>query len=96
MLSLPSRTKMFLCIPPVDMRKSFDGLLGIVQQEFQHKIVNGVARGGCPMNRILTGQSSAPPGAFSTFKVWVELCVYDGLSVHTLFFVKVFSKCYLK
>ena len=30
MLSLPSRTKMYLCMNPVDMRKSFDGLFGIV------------------------------------------------------------------
>lgn len=41
MLSLPSRTKMFLCITPVDMRKSFDGLLGIVQQEFQQDPLSG-------------------------------------------------------
>ena len=30
MLSLPSRTKMFLCTNPVDMRKSFDGLFAAV------------------------------------------------------------------
>jgi transposase len=41
MLSLPSRTKMFLCMNPVDMRKSFDGLFGIVQQEFQQDPLNG-------------------------------------------------------
>jgi transposase len=41
MLSLPSRTKMFLCMNPVDMRKSFDGLFGIVQQDFQQDPLNG-------------------------------------------------------
>jgi transposase len=41
MLSLPSRTKMFLCIHPVDMRKSFDGLTGIVQEEFLQDPLNG-------------------------------------------------------
>ena len=41
MLSLPSRTKMFLCMNPVDMRKSFDGLFGIVKQEFQQDPLNG-------------------------------------------------------
>ncbi len=41
MLSLPSRTKMYLCINPVDMRKSFDGLFGIVKQEFQQDPLNG-------------------------------------------------------
>jgi hypothetical protein len=32
MLSLPSRTKVFLCTADVDMRKSFDGLVGIVNK----------------------------------------------------------------
>jgi len=32
---------MFLCIHPVDMRKSFDGLTGIVQEEFRQDPVNG-------------------------------------------------------
>ena len=41
MLSLPSRTKMYLCMNPVDMRKSFDGLFGIVKQEFQQDPLNG-------------------------------------------------------
>ena len=41
MLSLPSRTKMFLCMTPVDMRKSFDGLFGIVRQEFQLDPLSG-------------------------------------------------------
>jgi transposase len=41
MLSLPSRTKLYLCMNPVDMRKSFDGLFGIVKQEFQQDPLNG-------------------------------------------------------
>ena len=41
MLSLPSRTKMFLCMNPVDMRKSFDGLFGIVREEFQQDPLSG-------------------------------------------------------
>ena len=31
MLSLPATVRMFLCAEPVDMRKSFDGLLGLVE-----------------------------------------------------------------
>jgi|GEM_PF-1134767 len=41
MLSLPSRTKMFLCMNPVDMRKSFDGLFGIVREEFRQDSLSG-------------------------------------------------------
>lgn len=41
MLSLPSRTKMFLCLTPVDMRKSFDGLFAIVEQEFRQDPLSG-------------------------------------------------------
>lgn len=41
MLSLPSRTRMFLCMTPVDMRKSFDALFGIVQQEFRQDPLSG-------------------------------------------------------
>jgi len=41
MLSLPSRTKMFLCMNPVDMRKSFDGLFGIVREEFLQDPLSG-------------------------------------------------------
>ena len=41
MLSLPSRTKMFLCMNPVDMRKSFDGLTGLVQEEFRQDPLTG-------------------------------------------------------
>jgi transposase len=32
---------MFLCMNPVDMRKSFDGLFGIVREEFQQDPLNG-------------------------------------------------------
>ena len=31
MLGLPATVRMFLCAEPVDMRKSFDGLLGLVE-----------------------------------------------------------------
>lgn len=31
MLSLPATVRMFLCAQPVDMRKSFDGLTGLVE-----------------------------------------------------------------
>lgn len=41
MLSLPSRTKMYLCMNPVDMRKSFDGLFGIVREEFGQDPLSG-------------------------------------------------------
>ena len=41
MLSLPSRTKVFLCTADVDMRKSFDGLVGIVTNEFQLDPLSG-------------------------------------------------------
>jgi transposase len=41
MLSLPSRTKVFLCMSPVDMRKSFDGLFGIIREEFQQDPLSG-------------------------------------------------------
>ena len=41
MLSLPSRTKMYLCTNPVDMRKSFDGLFGIVREEFRQDPLSG-------------------------------------------------------
>ena len=43
MLSLPSRTRLYLCMNPVDMRKSFDGLFGMVQQEFQQDPLNGLS-----------------------------------------------------
>ncbi|NLL12943.1 MAG: IS66 family insertion sequence element accessory protein TnpB [Fibrobacter sp.] len=32
MLSFPSTVKVFACIEPIDMRKSFDGLCGCVEQ----------------------------------------------------------------
>jgi len=31
MLSLPGKTRVFLCTQPTDMRKSFDGLMGLVE-----------------------------------------------------------------
>ena len=41
MLSLPSRTKMYLCMSPVDMREIFDGLFGIVREKFQQDPLSG-------------------------------------------------------
>jgi transposase len=34
MLNLPPSTKIFLCSQPVDMRKSFDALSGMIQEHF--------------------------------------------------------------
>ena len=41
MLSLPEGWRYFLYQPPCDMRKSFDGLQGIVQNQFQEKLESG-------------------------------------------------------
>ncbi|MFQ5410705.1 MAG: IS66 family insertion sequence element accessory protein TnpB, partial [Phycisphaerae bacterium] len=35
MLSIPSRVSIFLYTEPTDMRKSFDGLSGLVRSEFE-------------------------------------------------------------
>ena len=37
MLSLPSRTRVYLCTVAVDLRKSFDGLCGLVESVFQRR-----------------------------------------------------------
>lgn len=34
MLSIPASTKIFICVQPVDMRYSFDGLQGLVHTHF--------------------------------------------------------------
>ena len=34
MLSLPSQVRVFVCTRPTDMRKSFDGLSGLVAEVF--------------------------------------------------------------
>jgi len=41
MLNLPPSTKIFLCNLPVDMRKSFDGLSGLIQTHFGQNPLNG-------------------------------------------------------
>ena len=41
MISLPSAVRVFLCSRPVDMRKSFDGLSGLVQECFGHDLLTG-------------------------------------------------------
>lgn len=41
MLSLPPSVRVFLCCEPVDMRKSFNGLAGIVRNEFDDDPMNG-------------------------------------------------------
>ena len=41
MLSIPSTVSMFLYTEPADMRKSFDGLSGIVRSEFAADPTNG-------------------------------------------------------
>jgi transposase len=41
MISLPSAVRVFLCSRPVDMRKSFDGLSGLVQECFGQDLLTG-------------------------------------------------------
>lgn len=41
MLNLPPSTKIFLCNQPVDMRKSFDALSGLIQTHFGQNPLNG-------------------------------------------------------
>lgn len=41
MLSLPASVRIYLCIAPADMRKSFDGLYAMVQQVFQRDPLDG-------------------------------------------------------
>lgn len=41
MLSLPPQVRVFLCTRPVDMRKSFDGLSGLVQEVFEGDLLSG-------------------------------------------------------
>jgi transposase len=41
MISLPSAVRVFLCSRPVDMRKSFDGLSGLVQECFGEDLLTG-------------------------------------------------------
>jgi transposase len=41
MLSLPPRVQVFAALAPTDMRKSFNGLVGIVEKELGHQIEGG-------------------------------------------------------
>jgi len=41
MLSLPSHARVYLCVAPTDLRKSFDGLSGLVQSVFQRNVLEG-------------------------------------------------------
>jgi transposase len=41
MLALPSHTKIYLAVAPVDMRKSFDGLCAIVMDTLQQNPLEG-------------------------------------------------------
>jgi transposase len=41
MLNLPANVRIYLCASPTDMRKSFDGLCGLVQTEFGRDVIDG-------------------------------------------------------
>jgi transposase len=41
MIMLPSAVRIFLCTRPTDMRKSFDGLTGLVQECFDQDPLTG-------------------------------------------------------
>src|SRR5258708_37035932 len=41
MILLPSAVRVFLCTRPTDMRKSFDGLSGLVQECFGEDLLTG-------------------------------------------------------
>ena len=41
MISLTSTTRIFVCTKPTDMRKSFDGLSGIVKEYFKADLFSG-------------------------------------------------------
>jgi transposase len=41
MLSFPAPTRVYLCATAVDLRKSFDGLCGLVESVFQRDVLEG-------------------------------------------------------
>lgn len=41
MLSFPTNTRVYLCAASVDLRKSFDGLCGLVESVFQGNVLDG-------------------------------------------------------
>jgi transposase len=40
-LTLSATTRIFFCTQPVDMRRSFDGLQGLIAQFFRHDVLSG-------------------------------------------------------
>ena len=41
MLALPPSTRVFVCTTPTDLRKSFDGLIGLVRMRFEEDPLSG-------------------------------------------------------
>ena len=41
MLSLPAHAQVYLCAQAVDLRKSFDGLSGLVESVFERNVLDG-------------------------------------------------------
>jgi transposase len=41
MLNLPAQTNVYLCVQPVDLRKSFDGLGSLVETVFEGNVLDG-------------------------------------------------------
>ncbi|MBI3462340.1 MAG: IS66 family insertion sequence element accessory protein TnpB [Planctomycetes bacterium] len=41
MFNLPMQARVYLCATPVDLRKSFDGLSGLVESVFQRQVLDG-------------------------------------------------------
>lgn len=41
MLNLPTQTRIYLCAAPVDLRKGFDGLSGLVESVFEKNVLEG-------------------------------------------------------
>jgi transposase len=41
MLSLPPQVRVFLCTRPTDLRKSFDGLLALAQEQLARDVLQG-------------------------------------------------------
>ena len=41
MLSIPGKARLFICQHPVNMRKSFEGLSGLVEQLFPDELLSG-------------------------------------------------------
>ena len=41
MLNLPTQARIYLCTTPVDLRKGFDGLSGLVESVFEKNVLDG-------------------------------------------------------